>query len=112
MDATTLARYRETLETMLAQLDADDAAGADAQRTVTLDQQSVGRLSRMDALQQQAMAHAQSARRAGQRKRIVAALKRIDAAEFAYCESCGDEIEARRLALDPTVPRCLDCARG
>lgn len=105
-------RFRAILTDLLADLDAQDQAGAQAQQTVTLDQQSVGRLSRMDAMQQQAMARATAARRAGTRQRIAAALARIDAGEFGYCSACGDAIAPERLALDPAVPLCLPCAKG
>ena len=66
------------LHARLAALDAEDAAGAQGQQTVTLDQQAVGRLSRMDALQNQAMAQAQARRRAAERQRIHAALARMN----------------------------------
>ena len=47
----------------LNQLALEDEKNKTASETVTLDQQSVGRLSRMDALQQQAMAKAVGLRR-------------------------------------------------
>ena len=50
------AKYKELIEQQLEELTAEDVLGQSAQRTVELDQQSVGRLSRMDALQSQAMA--------------------------------------------------------
>lgn len=96
----------------LAELDAGDAAGTDGQKTVMLDQQSVGRLSRMDALQQQAMSQATARRRTARRQRIEATLKRIEDGEFGYCEDCGDAIAKGRLDLDPTVPLCVSCANG
>ncbi|MBT8408311.1 MAG: TraR/DksA C4-type zinc finger protein, partial [Alphaproteobacteria bacterium] len=83
-----------------------------AQARVTLDQQSVGRLSRMDAMQQQAMAQATGRRRQASRVRIAAALARMDEAEYGYCSECGDEIAPARLQLDPAIPTCLSCAKG
>jgi len=112
MDAKTLAAYRARLEADLAALDAEDALGAEAQKTVTLDQQSVGRLSRMDALQGQAMAKATQARRAAARQRIMAAFARMDEGEYGYCIECGEEIAPARLELDPTAATCISCARG
>ena len=53
-----LAKYEELIEQQLEELTAEDVRGQSAQKTVELDQQSVGRLSRMDALQSQAMAQA------------------------------------------------------
>jgi DnaK suppressor protein len=85
---------------------------AESRRPVELDQASVGRLSRMDALQGQAMALATEGRRAAELRRIDAALARIAEGEFGYCLSCGGEIDPRRLDLDPTTAVCVDCARS
>jgi len=105
-------RYRTALLAMRQALDTEESLGRDGQKTVTLDQQSVGRLSRMDALQQQAMARATGARRTRSRTRIDAALARLDSAEFGFCVRCGDDIAVSRLDLDPAVPICIACARG
>ena len=105
-------KWRQRLQAMLDDIQAEDALGQDGQATVTLDQQSVGRLSRMDALQQQAMAKATAGRRAAQVQRIKAALKRLDEGEFGYCADCGEDIAPARVELDPTALKCLDCARG
>ena len=106
-----LTRFRERLLGDLAALEAEDALGRAAQKVVTLDQQSVGRLSRMDALQGQAMAQATQVRRDQQRLKIAAALARIEEGEFGYCLDCGEEIALARLELDPTAPKCIACAR-
>ena len=100
------------LQEELTALDQEDALGADDQRTVELDQQSVGRLSRMDAMQRQAMAQATARRRAGRRVRIIAALKRLQDNEFGYCLEFGEDIAPGRIALDPTIGVCLSCAKG
>jgi DnaK suppressor protein len=112
MTPDRIAAFKQQLETALAALEDEDTLGREGQQTVTLDQQSVGRLSRMDALQQQAMAKATQARRTQSRARILAALRRIDEGEFGYCCDCGEEISEKRLELDPTVPTCVSCAAG
>lgn len=112
MAEPTISEYRARLQAMADALETEETLGAEGQKTVTLDQQSVGRLSRMDALQQQAMAKATSARRTLMRHRITAALERIDDGEFGYCTECGEAIALARLDLDPTVPLCISCARG
>ena len=107
-----LATFRTALLAELVQLSETEDASTEDRATVTLDQQSVGRLSRMDALQRQAMAHATARRRQGRETRIQAALKRIEADEFGFCQDCGEEIGLKRLTLDPTLPTCVSCARG
>ena len=106
------ADTRATLLALRAEIDAEDALGAESQQVVELDQQSIGRLSRQDALQQQAMAKATQGRRDALRQRIAAALARLDEGDYGYCTECGEEIPQRRLALDPTLPTCISCARG
>ena len=92
------------------ELDEEDRISAEGRAPVTLQQDSVGRLSRMDAMQQQAMAKAQERRRAAERKRIEAALQRLDEGEWGYCVRCGDEIAEKRLEHDPSVASCVNCA--
>jgi DnaK suppressor protein len=83
---------------------------ADAVKPVVLDQAAVGRVSRVDALQMQHMAlHA--ARRRDERLALVsAALSRIDKGTYGFCVDCEEEIDARRLDVDPTALRCVQCA--
>lgn len=82
----------------------------ESRATVMLDQQSVGRLSRMDALQGQAMAKAEEDRRQLAIRRIDAALTRLDREEFGECLECGEWIALKRLEWDPTVLKCIQCA--
>ena len=84
----------------------------DSRAPVELDQQSVGRLSRMDAMQQQSMDLAREELRRQRLAILAAALRRMDEDEYGYCLSCGDDIAAARLAADPAATLCLDCQRG
>ena len=78
---------------------------------VELDQTQQGRLSRMDAMQQQAMADETQRRRHMRLAQIDAALARLDDGEYGYCVTCGEEINAERLALDPAIAVCLRHAK-
>lgn len=86
------------------------AATAESRQPVELDQTAVGRLSRIDALQLQAMAHATERNRGRESARILAALERIEQGEFGYCTACGEEIAPKRLQADPTISTCIRCA--
>ncbi len=88
------------------------AAGHEARLPVELDQTTVGRLSRMDAMQNQAMSIETERRRQVELRRIEAALERMEHGEFGYGVNCGEAIAAKRLELDPTTPVCIDCARS
>ncbi len=78
---------------------------------VQLDQSSVGRLTRMDAMQQQAMAQSMLARTERRLRMLDAALARISAGAYGLCCECGNEIEPERLAADPAVVFCSECGR-
>ncbi|MEM7732660.1 MAG: TraR/DksA C4-type zinc finger protein [Pseudomonadota bacterium] len=112
MNDADLSTFRTMIQKRLSELAAEDGLGQSGQATVELDQQAVGRLSRMDALQNQAMAKATGARRQAERARLRAALVRLVDGEFGYCEECGEEIALGRLKLDPSVRQCVECARG
>ena len=81
-----------------------------ARRPVELDQTRVGRLSRMDSLQLDAMAEETARRRNAEIVQIDAALTRIENDEYGLCAKCGQKIGAKRLQLQPMVAFCLDCA--
>ena len=101
---------RKRLLTRLAQIE-EEARISEADRApVSLDQESVGRLSRLDAMQVQAMALAAQRRRQAEKDRIAAALRRLDEGEFGYCTACGDDIAEGRLQHDPSVALCIGCA--
>lgn len=110
-DEDLARRYRPMIGAELAELRAASEATAADRKPVELDQQSVGRLSRMDALQNQAMAAGTEARRAARVRMLAAALERIEAGEFGFCEDCGEFIGNPRLDLDPAAARCISCAR-
>ena len=101
---------KQKLVTMKNELERIADTGDDPAAVVQLDQTKVGRLSRMDALQAQAMAQASGERRAVQLREIDAALKRIDEGSYGDCERCEQPINPRRLDADPTARLCIDCA--
>jgi DnaK suppressor protein len=103
--------YKARLESRRDELLRLAAASAEDRRPVELDQTRVGRLSRMDAMQSQAMSIETDRRRQAELGRIAAALRRIAKDEFGYCLSCGEAIAPKRLELDPANPLCVDCAQ-
>lgn len=89
-----------------------DEGAEPARDPVELDQTRVGRLSRMDALQTQAMALETRRRREVELARIEAAFDRIDAGTYGDCTHCGEPIAGARLNVDPTTPLCVNCVRS
>ncbi len=103
---------RERLAERRRELTESSEQTQEMRRPVELDQQSVGRLSRMDAMQQQAMAAAAERARKRDLTRIELAERRITEGDYGYCAECGEEIPERRLDIDPMAERCVACAGG
>lgn len=104
------ARLSEKLLARRAELRQISDSARDSRKPVELDQSKVGRLSRMDAMQDQAMAQESERRRAGELQRIEAALERLKSGDYGYCLSCDEAIAPARLELDPAVATCVNCA--
>jgi DnaK suppressor protein len=98
-----LARRNELVE--------EDRVSEIDRAPVALDQDSVGRVSRIDAMQVQAMALAQHRRLEAERRAIEAALQRIEGGEYGWCLVCGEAIAPARLEHNPAAPTCIVCAR-
>ena len=97
-----LCQRLETVTSSLAQ--AEDSAG-----TVELDQQRQGRLSRMDALQQQAMAQASVRQLGKESAELKKALRRLETDDYGWCEACGEPIGVARLRARPASEYCIRC---
>lgn len=110
MTNTELATFKKLLLEEQATLLATESAAKDASQTVVLDQTSVGRVSRMDAMQGQAMAIETAQRRTHRLAQIKAALKRLSEDDYGFCIDCDDAINPKRLAFDPAANRCIVCA--
>lgn len=105
-----LEALRQRLHRRRAELQAIEQTANEAGATVELDQTRMGRLSRMDALQGQAMSREARRRRELELQRIASALQRLAAGEYGYCLRCEEPIAAKRLDYDPATTLCLRCA--
>ena len=69
----------------------------------------IGRLSRMDAIQQQEMTKASRSTLETKLLQIHASLEAYQTGEYGYCRSCEEPIGYRRLKACPEAPFCLSC---
>lgn len=102
--------YRSRIQAEVSELRDLSTVSKEGRAPVELDQQSVGRLSRMDAMRQQSMDIAREDRRQARLQVLVAALGRLDEDEYGYCLRCGEDIPVARLDVDPAVTLCVGCA--
>ena len=106
MDVTLFQRL---IDSEIIELTALSSNSRESRAPVQLDQQSVGRLSRMDAMQQQSMDVARDKRRQVRLAALESARRRIESDDYGYCLGCGEDIAEARLKIDPAVTLCVDC---
>jgi len=98
----------QTLRADLLKLLRQSSQGAEP---ISLDQ-PIGRLSRMDALQQQSMTQANRRATAQRLEQVDAALQRLDRGDYGLCLACEEDIPADRLRVRPEAALCITCQRS
>ena len=109
MDVDRLAYFRKRLEELEREIHEDMDANPEDSGVVELDS-SIGRLSRMDALQNQQMALELKRRQENQLLRIENAFKRLAKGQYGLCGKCKKPIEEDRLEVFPDAVTCVRCA--
>ena len=71
---------------------------------------AIGRVSRMDAINNRSINEAALRTARIKQKSLVATLKNIDGDDFGICVRCGDAIPQGRMLLLPHTTRCVQCA--
>lgn len=104
-----IAELRADLERRLTRLGRSMKVTDEALKTVELDQTAVGRLSRIDSIQNQSMSKGLREREVVQLSQIREALERMDEGTFGVCEECGKDIPFERLFIFPEAPACAAC---
>ena len=103
-----LTELHEELKKLKIQL-SEQLANDDSDKPVELDQQLVGRVSRIDAIQQQQMAKAHHQQMRAQLARIEKSLLAFSEEEYGYCQACDESISFLRLKARPDTPFCVKC---
>ena len=104
-----IAEFREELERQLSKLEKSMTITDEALKTVELDQGAVGRLSRMDSLQNQSLAKSLRERESVKLALIQEALRRLEAGTYGVCTVCGGHVAAGRLFVFPESGTCGPC---
>lgn len=100
---------RLELERQLARLEKSMKVTDEAMRTVELDQTAVGRLSRMDSLQNQSLSKGLHEREVVRLSQILQAIGRIEDGSYGRCTACSGPIPFERLFVFPEAPECARC---
>jgi DnaK suppressor protein len=111
LTAVQSSELHGVLLALQTELKATLAGASDRTQIVDLDQE-IGRLSRMDALQQQSMAVAEEARHKLRLKGVQRALLAIEDQTYGVCRRCEEPIDYRRLKARPESPCCVPCLQS
>ena len=107
-----LSELEKTLNSLKRQLEEQLGINQESSGTVTLDQSRVGRLSRVDALQQQQMAISTRHHNKERLRLVHRALADLSAGEYGYCAKCDEEIAYQRLLAKPESKFCITCQQS
>ncbi len=112
MTKIQLQQIMQALEALHIKLKQDIEQGTEASKPVELDQQAFGRVSRIDAIQQQQMQLSAVNR---MKQRLIAverAIKLAGKEEFGLCSVCEEPINFERLKVRPEASLCIACAKS
>jgi DnaK suppressor protein len=101
-------QIRDELERRLKRMDRNGGSAANGHGR-EIDQSTVGRLSRIEALQNQGLTDSLRERERTQRDEVLQALNRIAEGCFGLCLGCRAQIEFERLLVFPEARTCSDC---
>lgn len=109
MDAVTLEQFKKQLEALEAELNAAVEGKADSTAPVQVDS-SIGRRSRVVAIQSQQMAIGLKARQQQSLVRVRNALKAVANGTFGHYRRCKEPITLEHLEAQPDAVVCVKCA--
>ncbi|MCR9142097.1 MAG: TraR/DksA C4-type zinc finger protein [bacterium] len=87
-----------------------DIAGLEESTQPIAPDVSLGRLTRMDAIQNKSVNEAALSESLVKLEKLKSALTKLDETNFGVCESCGEAIAPARLEYMPETTTCVNCA--
>lgn len=105
-----IAELTAELDRVLRKLERSMRTTEEALKPVKLDQTAVGRLSRIDSLQNQGLTRNLQEREQAKLGQVVTAYQRIEEGTYGQCVECGGEIPFERLQVFPETPSCTACS--
>jgi DnaK suppressor protein len=107
-----LSEIEILLKALEIQLAKDIEEARKSSKPVKLDQQAVGRVSRIDAIQQQQMQLSAIERMKQRLTMVKLALKQVRSDDFGLCKNCEEPIPMERLRARPESTLCIACAKS
>ena len=108
-DSQNLMVYRNQLQKSLCAIEEYLDKTEESAEAVSPDK-SLGRLSRMEAMQDQQLMLEARRRKKMQKVAVLSALQRIENNQFGDCIFCGKPINPERLEAAPESSTCVSCS--
>jgi DnaK suppressor protein len=109
LNSQQLQQLQQQLLQLKTELEEQLNSNQDATNIVELDQSAIGRVTRMDAIQQQSMAVSTRNKVRQRLQSINLALSRYKKEDYGYCKQCDETIAFVRLLAQPESSLCLSC---
>ena len=109
MTKSELLELKTLLEKELEQIKSDINAFKEVSKPVEPDV-SLGRLTRMEAIQSKSINESSLKKAEARQKNIESALRRINKdPDFGICEECDEKIPFKRMLIMPETRLCVKC---
>lgn len=108
MDIKKQEKFAASIKDQIRELETHLADNADADVPIEPGN-AIGRLSRVDAMQDQQMRLALQRNRKDEMARLQNALRLIETGKYGTCNSCGEDIPIARLSVVPDAQMCVPC---
>ncbi len=110
MDSATQQHFTDVISRRLVEIETELQDLEQSTETISPDV-SIGRLSRLDAMQHQQIALSEKRRIEEERNRLHEAQRRLIAGTYGNCLLCGGLIATERLEIQPAAVSCVPCAQ-
>ena len=109
MDPVKQIHFERQLNELKTQLESALKMNAEDSEVVTLDT-NIGRISRIEQIQNQHLAKELKERQEAQLQRVDRALKKLKKGQYGICPTCKKPISEERLEVQPDAVQCVQCA--
>lgn len=109
MDSSTKGELKRKMKKMITSLQNEIIELEELTKPIS-PENSLGRITRMDAINNKSVAEASLRNRKRKLSKIRIALAKIDKDGFGICSRCKKNINPQRLILMPESERCVNCA--
>ncbi|MEX0812577.1 MAG: TraR/DksA C4-type zinc finger protein [Chitinophagales bacterium] len=109
LSTTERAKIKAEIERLIKTCEADIVDLKEQCKPIA-PENSIGRVSRMEAINSKSVAEAALRRTQNKLNTLKVAVEKIKDPNFGTCKRCGETIQAGRLMLMPDSPYCIKCA--